>query len=280
MSRSAPNLTARKAFKGTTVEALRKELTAAISDLQRQLNAQGRVLPHVRNGVQPRGMSNGDRLMGRGTRGNITGIPDGKGNVITQEVPDSVTQFQDPQTGAGAPTTANFPVIGDFGWYRDTTNNVTYFVQNRSGAIDNISLSTFTGSISDLSGTITDAQHGARAGGTLHATATGSVAGFLSATDKSLINTATDAATGSALCQRDVNGDLTVRRMNSNRYNVAGTQVVSAQGTGYLNISVTSLKDGSAITTAFNATNFGLLVRFTATVFDYLGVSGHGLIDL
>lgn len=275
MGTIAPRVTIRKAFRGDTIEALRKELSLAVADLQNQINAQGRILPHEDEGTRPRGLRKHDRLMGRGKRGTVTVVPDGKGGAASQEVPDSVTQFQDPQSNQGPPTTANFPTVGDFGWYRDTTGNKTYFVQNRAGNVEGVTPSALGINFTDISGTITDAQHGNRAGGALHAAVTSSVNGFMLATDKVILDAATNSPTASTLVLRGSGGGI-----NALAYNVSGTQVVQARGTGYLNISTTSLKDGSAITTTFNATNFALLVRFTATVFDYLGVSGHGLIDL
>lgn len=52
----------------------------------------------------------------------------------------------------------------------------------------------------------TDAQHGARGGGTQHAAATGSVAGFMSAADKALLLAATAAATAGTLPLRASGG--------------------------------------------------------------------------
>lgn len=292
MSSTAPRITARKAFRGRTVEELKKELTNALADMQRQINALGRILPHNDDGTQPRGVRKGDRLMGRGKRGNVTGVPDEKGNVRTQEVPDSVTQFQDPQAAAGAPTTANFPTVGDFGWYRDTTGNKTYFVQNRAGALDNISLSTFSGNIGDLSGSITAAQHGVLTNNAVarHSNATGAADGFMSLGDKTLINTATDAATNSALCQRDSAGECKFSIVDvTTVYRVAGLRVIGAQVTGYVNGNATVLRNSSGIATTtsggvtdvdFTAANFKILARYLLTIAFDLGVGGanHNII--
>lgn len=61
-------------------------------------------------------------------------------------------------------------------------------------------------SLSALSGTISDAQHGSRGGGTLHANATTGAAGFMSPTDKTKLDDATSAATASKLMIRDASG--------------------------------------------------------------------------
>lgn len=52
----------------------------------------------------------------------------------------------------------------------------------------------------------TDAQHGTRGGGAIHAAATGAVAGFMSAADKTKLDAATSAATGATLALRDASG--------------------------------------------------------------------------
>lgn len=54
----------------------------------------------------------------------------------------------------------------------------------------------------------TDAQHGARGGGTQHAAASTSVAGFMSAADKTLVNGATASPTASTLAKRGSDGSL------------------------------------------------------------------------
>lgn len=82
-----------------------------------------------------------------------------------------------------------------------------------------------------ISGSITAAQHGAQTDSTLHAAATGSTAGFLSASDKTLINTATSSGTANALCKRDATGAAAFDFVNvsTNGYRVSGTKVVGAQ---------------------------------------------------
>lgn len=57
-----------------------------------------------------------------------------------------------------------------------------------------------------IAGDIDDTQHGSRGGGSLHANATGSVAGFMSAADKTTFDAATSAATASTLMKRDASG--------------------------------------------------------------------------
>lgn len=54
--------------------------------------------------------------------------------------------------------------------------------------------------------------HGNQAGGALHPAATGSVAGFMSAADKTAFDAATDAATASTLVKRDANGAASFKK--------------------------------------------------------------------
>lgn len=265
--------TIRKDFVSKDIEGLKRELTDKLSDLQRQLDAQGQILPHSVDGSRPRGLRKGDRLMGRGKRGNITAIPDGAGGVASQEVPDSVTQYQDPQTGSGAPALANFPVIGDFGWYYDTSASKAYFAYNYNGAVTFPDVSTF-------SGTITDAQHGARSGGTLHAAATGSVAGFMSAVDKALINTATNLDTASALAQRDGSGNCffnIVLAENSLRTGNSGSdlKVVGTRDTGWTAFSTPGNADKSSTLLSTGVSTAVLAARVQAI---QIALTAHGLI--
>lgn len=273
MSKIAPRIVARKSFRATTVENLRSEVTDAFSEIQDQLNAQGRILPHTDGTNRPRGLREHDRLMGRGKRGNITVIPDGKGGAASQEVPDSVTQYQDPQTGSGAPVLTNFPVIGDFGWYYDTAANKAYFAYNYNGAVTFPDVSTF-------SGTITDAQHGARSGGTLHAVATGSVAGFLSAADKALINTATNLDTASALAQRDGSGNCffnIVLAENSVRTGNSGSdlKVVGTRDQGWTAFSTPGNADKASSLLSTSVSTATLAARVQAI---QIALTAHGLI--
>lgn len=278
MSRPA-RPTIRKDFRATTIEELKRELTDALSDVQRQLDAQGQILPHSVDGLQPKGLRKGDRLMGRGTRGNITGIADGRGGVASQEVPDSVTQYQDPQGGIVAPALVNYPKDGDFGWYRDTVGAVTYFTWNRSGTLYSLS-----DSITTLSGSITAAQHGVLTNNATarHSNVTTTVDGFMSAADKVILNGATTSTTGSTLVLRGSGGAI-----NATSYNVSGTQVAGSRKTGYHNFSnilfardISSIDFGGVVTAS--DANFRLLCRFVAAIAHDIGDSsnpGHGLLD-
>lgn len=230
---TAPKPVIRKVFTATTVPELCQQLTETFADLQRQLDGQGRILPHEVNGKQPRGTRSHDRLMGRGKRGTVLAIPDAAGNVKSAEVPDSVTQYQDPQDGTGAPTTTAFPNVGDFGWYRDTTGNVTYFVQNRANAVEGVTLSTFSGSLSA-------AQHGVLTNNAVarHSNVTSTVDGFMAASDKVIFDAATHLDTVGTLAIRDGSGNCFFNVLlaeNSLRTGASGSdkKVVGTQISGW-----------------------------------------------
>ncbi len=228
MSNRPSRPTIRKAFRAKDVEGLKRELTGTISDLQRQLGSQGQILPHNVNGNRPKGLRKNDRMMGRGARGNVTAVPDGKGGVATQEVPDSVTQYQDPQTGIVAPTVANFPVSGDFGWYYDSVGLKSYWAYNNGGVLTFPDVGTF-------SGTITAAQHGSLTNNAVarHSNATGSVDGFMSAADKTILDAATAIATNSTLVLRGAGGGITATGLNVTSGATTVASVVSFPDTGW-----------------------------------------------
>jgi len=96
------------------------------------------------------------------------------------QLPRSLSNYQyiAYQDGTTAPTTAEFPNDGDWGWYKDETTQYIYFVLNHNGAILKQRIETLTGSItssqhgnlsavastmhafSQLTGSITASQHG------------------------------------------------------------------------------------------------------------------------
>lgn len=174
------------------------------------------------------------------------------------------------QTGTAPPTTTEFPADGDYGWFIDTTPapDVIYFAYNNSGTIITPSVSVSL-NFTDIAGTITATQHGALTTNATasHSNATTSQAGFFSATDKTKLDNATDAATVSTLAFRDASADIAFRRVTADgnsfgtsgffdatsntgidgHYRVEGTRVVSirqaaiADATGTLGNAVTTI---------------------------------------
>jgi trimeric autotransporter adhesin len=93
--------------------------------------------------------------------------------------------------------------------------------------------------------------HGAQTDGTLHAIATSSVNGFLSAADKSKLDAATSLNTASTLVLRDGSGNFSAGTITANLIgnvtgNVSGT---NANLTGYINLTATTTPSTPAATT-------------------------------
>jgi hypothetical protein len=107
----------------------------------------------------------------------------------------------------------------------------------------------------------TDAQHGARGGGTQHAVATGASAGFMSAADKTSLSGATPAATPSTLSSRDTNATSAF----GNVLILAGAGLGSGQG-------VISLANATTVPTV-NPTAGGIEYASGGALL-YLGPSG------
>lgn len=248
----------RKQLKPSKEPADLSSVRASLSTLQDQLTAQPRILPHSEGGKRPKGVRQGDRLMGRGARGIVFGIPDTQGNVKQSEVPDTVTQYQDQQSGIVPPTVAdNFPNDGDFGWYRDTVSTLTYMALNSGGTLYTIKNGGFD--FTDISGTITAAQHGdftaVAANDNLHALATTSRPGFLSAAVKSSLNNTfgTSSASETLNCTSLYINNVEVM---TGSYNATFGGIAGPAGAAYTATERAMLND---LKTAVNEIAIGLL---------------------
>lgn|GEM_PF-3632426 len=163
------------------MEALRKAVEQQLTALQTQFNSQP-ILTSPVNGTFSGSAANGSvnvRSLSDGSIAISQYNSQGRGPeaIIGGSAPSS-SQYRSAQTHAGAPSVGtNFPNVGDFGWYKNTTTGNWYFTLNFGGSL-------VFQDISTLAGTITTGQHGNLGGGALHAVATGSVAGFMSAADK------------------------------------------------------------------------------------------------
>lgn len=182
-----------------------KQSRKLASDVQQQLNSQPQSIS-ILDGSVPSKLRTGDRTFQRTPTGIAIGIADSKGNTNPVVINQTALNNQKaPQSGTGNPTTAQFPNPGDFGWYTNTSSGDVMFVVNIAGTITFQSIDKLTGAITfaqhgnlsgagnahnftDITGTITGAQHGTLGGGTLHAVATTSTAGFESAADKVQVN--------------------------------------------------------------------------------------------
>lgn len=185
----------------------------ALEQVRRQTNRSPNLL-QSRNGAQnkaPAKMSRGDlasSLVPRGCMFTLAGDKNTRRSII---VPDDIIQNLGTQFGTGVPTIANFPTENDYGWWIDTAAGKAYWSINVTGTIY-YTTSTIGGiNFTDISGTITDAQHGnlgRQTGGSPHHTnATTAQPGFLSTTFFDRLNTATSAATASTLALRNASGE-------------------------------------------------------------------------
>lgn len=145
---------------------------------------------------------------------------------IDQEVIDNALHALSIRSGTLAVTDPSFastyfPEAGDWGFYRNTSTNQTYILVNRSGtAVETLTYSTLgvTLSFTDISGTITAAQHGqftpnSATNEALHAAVTSTRAGFMLAADKVKLDAATASPTISTIAMRDASADCTFRHL-------------------------------------------------------------------
>lgn len=212
--------------------AVRKTLYNIDAQSQRSTQQQG-----ITN-QRPTGTKDGDTTTRLTPRGAVAlAVYDSKSNYVEATIPpglaDDLAHLLKFQTGTTDPGIPNFPLDGDWGWYLNTSTNKLWVPRNYNGVLiypDFVS----------ISGTISDIQHGSRSGGTLHANATTSTAGFESAADKTNLdaNTADLAAATSAATANEL-----VRRNASAGASFGGTLAAAAA-------TVTSIKIGANGTVA------------------------------
>lgn len=231
--------------------------------------------------VLPRGSGEGDQ--------NTTVTEDGTfrltaydplGNPMEMQFASDTGKNLAFKTGVVAPALTDYPNDGDNGQFYDTAAGQLYIVRNYLGTL-------IYPNFVSISGTITDAQHGSRGGGTLHAAVTGAANGFMIAADKTKLDNAVSTATASRLVIRDgtagaaFGGTLTyatatgttlnattgnITTVNATTVNgttadmatsylVGGTQVLISRRTGWSNWTGTSSRASHASYTAANISN-------------------------
>ncbi len=267
-------------------------LSAAQAALEDQINGSAQYAGA--SGRIPFGRPSGS-LAGRAVPNGIALSISAGGKQTTEKVlSDEATDLLAVSFSDSDPTTDDFPNDGDWGWHFNTTSSIFSFARNYQGTLyypNPGGAVSFVG----ISGNISDAQHGTRAGGTLHPNVTTSVSGFMSATDKVKLNNypadCTDTTgSGDSNAALRASGFLRAHDFVANsagKYFVGTDQVVEARKTGYTNFSnITFLRDISSIdfSVAVFATdaNFRLLCRFVAAIAHDIGASGsggHGLLD-
>lgn len=87
------------------------------------------------------------------------------------------------------------PTLGSI----DTSSLVAHASSHHSGGSDPLDLGS-------IDGTLTDSQHGSRSGGSLHADATPSTAGFMPSADKTKLDNITDTGSGEIITTAERNG--------------------------------------------------------------------------
>lgn len=242
----------RKAFLTQSGENLNGAARNSLNNLADQLRLPSSGARYTN--ALPKGNGEGDQNTTVAQDGTVTLTTyDKLGNPMSVNVAaDSSTNLAF-KTGTAAPALTDYPNDGDNGWFYNTTASQLWYVRNYQGTLVYINFVS-------VSGTITDAQHGDRGGGTLHAAVTGAANGFMIAADKTKLDNAVSTATASRLVIRDgtagaaFGGTLTYATATgttlnatdvnsttvnattadmSSQYRVGGTRVVTSRQTGW-----------------------------------------------
>lgn len=248
------NFNLQKALKTQSGTDLKTALRKAQYNTQAQLQAPTN--KSVFGSVTTTGAKNGDQFTSIAPDGVFTvSVFDKNSNAASVTIPPGLSpdlaNLLAFQTGTTDPVVSNFPDDGNWGWYYNTMTGKLWVPRNYQGSLiypDFVS----------ISGTISDTQHGSRGGGTLHANATTSVAGFESAADKTNLdtNTADLAAATSAATANQL-----VRRNGTAGASFGGTLAAAAvTASGAVNIS------GAATTIGTNGTTIDRVRFGTATL--------------
>lgn len=283
-----PRLNPRNISRQSEGRSLNRDIRKHIRDNARQINNQTRVAS-AQNGIPSDLKLNDLTTSVVGTTMNL-GISDSKGRVTNFPISRAITQYQGKLIVTTAPTTTELPQDGDYGWGINGTT--VYWAINDAGTIRFPTLSTLSGAITDtqhgdrstttttmhkfsqITGTITAAQHGALTTTTAsHQNATTSDAGFMSSTDKTKLDNATDAATASRLAIRNGSGNCNFAIVTGTQFNVGSTKVVGAQGAAIADVAGTA-------NAAYDATEQDMLNDLKTAVNATLArLRAHGLID-
>lgn len=233
--------------------------TNAPEEIRRQTNRSPQLF-QARTGSQnkaPVSMFKGDFAVSLHPRGALVALP---GNQNSREyfvIPRDTASNLGTQEGTGVPTTTGFPNDGDYGWWIDAAAGKAYWTVNNNGLIF-YATSTTTGiNFTDITGELSDAQHGDRGravgGNPMHTNATATESGFLSTAFFTDLNDATASATASTLVKRNGTAGASFGG-TVNVVVLAGTGAWSTSGS----ISSTSAGtafSGSSGAAVFNTTN-------------------------
>lgn len=222
-------------------EDVAKLVRRALASSQSTLNQGPQSFAAItRGGLLPKGLTEGSTGTAPTGDGGITLTTVGTANQqTTLNISAALTLYVALQTGTAAPTTAQFPQEGNFGWYVNTATSDVYWVINRGGSVVGPTIGTFSGNISD-------SQHGNRGrlvnAAAMHTGATTSEAGFMSSADKTKLDDATNNTVASTLALRTSGGNCNFATVNlvtiggtAGQLQVDGIKVVGAQGNAVAN---------------------------------------------
>jgi hypothetical protein len=264
---------------------LPEDMKRTLTQLRSQNNRGAGVVkqPVTAGGKVPRGRKRGDMGSRPTTRGVALRTYADKDSSREVEVTEASATYMGIRSGTAAPTTDDF-ADGQAGWWYNTATSTMYSVANFGGTIYNVNPATLGIAFTNISGAITDDQHGARGrvtSGTspqpLHTNATSTQAGFMAATDKAKLDAATDTATASVIMMRDSNANAFAARFDATTsFRIGGTKVVGARQTGW------AIPTGTTARGTFDTESVTLVQlarRVYSLIADLGATSGHGLID-
>lgn len=179
----------------------------------RTQNNRSAQLLQARSGPQnkaPVTMRKGDFATSLHPRGALMTLAGDKNSRITIIIPRDAVNNLGTVFGTGIPTTDDFPEDGQYGWKIDEAAGKGYWSINIDGTVYYMTSTVGGINFTDITGTITDAQHGnlgRQTGGNPHHTnATSGQPGFMSTTHFDMLDLATAAATASRLVLRNASG--------------------------------------------------------------------------
>lgn len=187
--------------------------TLALEQIRQQTNG-GPQLFNARNPIShtaPRGTKLGDMAASHHPRGALLTVYGDRGTATRVVIPRNSVENLGTQLGTGTPVIENFPEDGNYGWWIDEGAGTAYWTINIEGTLYWTTAANGGINFTQISGTITNDQHGAlgrqTGGGSPHHTnATTAQPGFLSTTFFDRLNDATASATASTLVLRNGSG--------------------------------------------------------------------------
>lgn len=290
----------------------------AMLDLMDQLNGQTRMHGTL-DGSLPGGVTPGSVAIYQTQDGFFFHQADSSRNFGDGfKIPTSAQGLTSLTSSITAPSTADLPNSGDFGWHLNTATGAYYFAYNDVGGIvypdfasvaGTLDFSRLEGALTldqhgdlsgdsvtkhkflQISGTITATQHAAQTVGTLHAAVIAAGAsGFMTGADKTKLDNYP------ADCTTTFNDSNAVKRasgvVNATQYNVSNIRVVTSRQQGWAVASGTAARITFATYNAPTISNPPtqaevqaianhveiLSQRMKAIIDDLHSSAGHGLI--